>query len=505
MFSERNLDNFHNRGQGERSRRHAVFRRASVCCIGFLAGAWSYNDQRQQPVWGVGRLRLSVSGGLEPRSGKCNDLRLFLSTKIMRDSLRNRGESQKLFFFEVNMKKKERNEEFKLTRIIRHFLEGTIAVSLLVTSVAFAGTVSDKDGNKYKTTKIGNLEWMIEDSKFETENSECVDNQANPDNCVRQYWGVINDVNLCPTGWRLPVAKDLIDISQLFLPEGYDQMTVKQKRHAFPAAEQAFRKFFDSINWPETNYRTHENGSYYFNSQTPNYVGKFFRPPDYEKEMQVCNKSNGFGCGLGLVKCPCSYGFFQFDGSGGARKVRCVREISSLKKETPSKKTNEESKLDLPQKHEQDKVKNTEKIIKDPRDGNMYQTIDYKGRIWMSENLKYASKKSVCFDKSSENCEKYGRLYTWLEAIKACPNGWRLPSEKEWEDAPQGIWDVFAGYFYTIKNAFYKKDAVAYYWTISESDSEKAVDMDLDAESKTFVKKNHSKTDVAFSVRCIKE
>jgi hypothetical protein len=74
--SMRNLDHFPKRGQGERSRRHTVLLYASVCHTDFLVGLWLY-DQRQQPVWGVGRLRLSFRGSREPRMDKCNDLRLF--------------------------------------------------------------------------------------------------------------------------------------------------------------------------------------------------------------------------------------------------------------------------------------------------------------------------------------------------------------------------------------------------------------------------------------------
>jgi len=39
-------------------------------------------DQGQQPLWGVGRLRLSLEGCREPHTGKCNDLRLFCFYKI---------------------------------------------------------------------------------------------------------------------------------------------------------------------------------------------------------------------------------------------------------------------------------------------------------------------------------------------------------------------------------------------------------------------------------------
>ena len=50
----------------------------------------------------------------------------------------------------------------------------------------------------------------------------------------------------------------------------------------------------------------------------------------------------------------------------------------------------------------------------------------------MAENLNYDAKSSRCYKDKPENCEKYGRLYTWEEAMKACPSGWHLPSYKEW-------------------------------------------------------------------------
>ena len=37
-----------------------------------------------------------------------------------------------------------------------------------------------------------------------------------------------------------------------------------------------------------------------------------------------------------------------------------------------------------------------------------------------------------CFEEKEDNCNKYGRLYTWEAANTACPNGWRLPTDDEW-------------------------------------------------------------------------
>ena len=44
---------------------------------------------------------------------------------------------------------------------------------------------------------------------------------------------------------------------------------------------------------------------------------------------------------------------------------------------------------------------------------------------------------SWCYDDDPKKCQQYGRLYTWDAAKKACAglgNGWRLPTDAEWED-----------------------------------------------------------------------
>ncbi|WP_461252249.1 FISUMP domain-containing protein, partial [Treponema sp. R8-4-B8] len=51
----------------------------------------------------------------------------------------------------------------------------------------------------------------------------------------------------------------------------------------------------------------------------------------------------------------------------------------------------------------------------------------------MAHNLNYHTNSgSWCYMDSSSYCGKYGRLYDWKTAKKACPAGWRLPSRKEW-------------------------------------------------------------------------
>ena len=50
----------------------------------------------------------------------------------------------------------------------------------------------------------------------------------------------------------------------------------------------------------------------------------------------------------------------------------------------------------------------------------------------MAENLNFEMANSYCYKDSASYCNKYGRLYTWAAANSACPEGWHLPSETEW-------------------------------------------------------------------------
>lgn len=68
--------------------------------------------------------------------------------------------------------------------------------------------------------------------------------------------------------------------------------------------------------------------------------------------------------------------------------------------------------------------------FKDPRDGRVYRTVEYRGVTWMSENMKYYDPTDVhlkgqiaCLE---DGCANTGYYYSSAAADYVCPEGWTL-------------------------------------------------------------------------------
>ncbi len=82
----------------------------------------------------------------------------------------------------------------------------------------------------------------------------------------------------------------------------------------------------------------------------------------------------------------------------------------------------------------------------DPRDGYTYKTIKIGNQIWLAENLRYLPKINYGYyvygyqgydiseAKSTHNYKTFGVLYDMYSAKEACPQGWHIPSNEEWNE-----------------------------------------------------------------------
>ena len=160
-----------------------------------------------------------------------------------------------------------------------------------------------------------------------------------------------------------------------------------------------------------------------------------------------------------------------------------------------------------------------------------YKTVVIGKQHWMAENLNLKTDSSYCYGDSPSNCTKYGRLYTWNAANKACPAGWRLPSRDEWKDlidladggvvhsgtrlkATSGWKDGGNGndeYSFSAKPAGYRlyspgsyayEGEIAYFWsgTVSYTDIYYIMKITYDNE---YAEIDYNGSKNAYSVRCI--
>lgn len=83
----------------------------------------------------------------------------------------------------------------------------------------------------------------------------------------------------------------------------------------------------------------------------------------------------------------------------------------------------------------------------DTRDNRVYNWVKQGKQTWMAENLKIADTVgSWAYNgDDSVHVSIYGRLYDWKSALKACPKGWHLPSEKDWSRLIESLGPEVAG------------------------------------------------------------
>ena len=166
-------------------------------------------------------------------------------------------------------------------------------------------------------------------------------------------------------------------------------------------------------------------------------------------------------------------------------------------------------------------------------DGNKYPVKSISDKIlWMTSNLNLDVPGSYCYADNKQNCQRYGRLYTWESAMKACSllgDGWRLPTNDEW----QRLTNLYGGLTKDSneirKNSFQalmlggnsefnavlgggrdaggqysRLEAHGFYWTATENDSTTAWFYNFGKGSQSLFQQDGGEKTRAFSVRCVR-
>ena len=153
------------------------------------------------------------------------------------------------------------------------------------------------------------------------------------------------------------------------------------------------------------------------------------------------------------------------------------------------------------------------------------------GKQWMTRNLSVAIDGSYCYEDAESNCRRYGRLYTWDAAQRACASAgtaWRLPTNDEWQrmakhfggvrdDSQDGGkaayaallpggssgFDVQFGGGRSPRGEYARGDAHGFYWTASESDSTHAFFYNLGRGGLILNRHGDGEKQSALAVRCV--
>ena len=278
-------------------------------------------------------------------------------------------------------------------------------------SLFVMGTVTDsRDGKTYKTVTIGSQTWMAENLNYEMRGSLCYNDDASYCAWFGRLYTWEDAKKACPSGYHLP---DTTEWNTLVNAVGVKSIAGKILKAMNGWTEEG--KGVDSVGFsalPAGSYASEfdygGNAAYFWSASEGR--GRFLA---YVVDLD--NKDS-----LRLIN----------NGALSRYSVRCLQGEVPMQ---TAESTSSETPVPCPENSENVSADNVEfgNII-DGRDGQIYKTVTIGEQTWMAENLNYVTDSSFCYNDSASNCAKYGRLYTWVAAVTACPSGFHLPDTAEW-------------------------------------------------------------------------
>ena len=359
-----------------------------------------------------------------------------------------------------------------------------------------------RDGQTYKTVKIGSQTWMAENLNYKTKNSKCWLGDSVCVNYGRSYsWD--DAKKACPAGWRMPNSEDWFS---LFSSVGGRRL--------------AGKVFKTTFGWSKGGDGSDEYG-FSVRSTGLNDGDEIVKDGDADFWIDADDNPNHLY--TVLFKYNRDNVEFMARERYAMSSIRCVkgsdrREIKEEKNAIPASEP---------------------EPMTDPRDGQTYKTVTIGSQTWMAENLNFKTRdSSYCYGNDANNCVKFGRLYLKHLAMDVCPVGWHLPTPTEWEQlisvlkgrflagnklksvtgwvngengtddygfnaSPAGVFNPFNIYH----PLFSEEGVAAYFWSSEElsDNSTYYVKLEHGLSNITFEVFDERTHKIGFSVRCVKD
>jgi len=313
-------------------------------------------------------------------------------------------------------------------------------------AASYGAFTDERDGQTYRTVAMGADTWMAENLNYRADSSWCYENDTSNCNKYGRLYRWEAAKTACPAGWHLPSRDEWDDLAYTAGGE-----ISRQRRPGMVGEINWFgagTKLKSKSGWVSYNASCDEdaekicekdgNGTddYGFSALPGGYcaprdgrfheigsvsrwwtdavgdirnVGSAYNRIIYESGDKMIERDNND-----------TYGF----------SVRCVRNGGKPSGLTGWRKEEAEE-----LRKEKERIEKLSDYFTDSRDGRTYRTVKIGGKAWMAENLNYETPDSSwCRDSDTSLCNEYGRLYDWETALTVCPNGWHLPTRREWND-----------------------------------------------------------------------